>query len=172
MSGYAQSEDYSSIISSRHEMEEVLARPFASDHHGYDYQRSSYSESSYSRHEDEPELQQTMDILPLSQGLAPSSANMPSPGRNLSLPQMPNVFSDHETMSQVSRVSRTEVVSDTRVLNERRESSANTRHISKGMTLNNLVSVSLSQKARALKAQKQKIKSKPSFFHIREKKEG
>lgn len=133
MSGYAQSEGYSSVASSRYDMDEgILSAPFANDLHGYDYQRSSHSESSYSRYGDEARLPQSINELPMSQEMAPSFRSMPSDGRKLSLPQTPNVFSDHESLSQSIRVPRTSIVTNTRDSSERRMLSVDTQYSSKG----------------------------------------
>ena len=133
MSGYPQSEEYSSVASSQYDIEGgALSAPFANDLHGYDYQRSSYSESSYSRFDDEAKMPQSVNELPMSQELAPSFRSMPSSGKKLSLPQMPNVFSDNESMSRSSRETRTSIVTNDRDSFERRVSSVDSQYLSKG----------------------------------------
>ena len=132
MSGYAQSEGYSSITSSRYETDDVLLAPFPNELHEYDFPQGSYSEESYSRNETKSELQQTMNVLPMNQAIAPSLASMPKSDRKLSLPQMPNVFSEHDKMPHLIRVPRPSVVTNSRDASQRRMSSISTQYFSKG----------------------------------------
>ena len=131
MSGYAQSEGYSSIASSRYETDDVQLAPFPNELHEYDFPQGSYSEESYSRNDAESELQQTMDVLPMSQAIAPSLASMPKSDRKLSLPQMPNVFSEHDKVPQAIQVPRPSVVTNSRDA-QRRRSSVSAQYFSKG----------------------------------------
>lgn len=133
------------MISSKGDLDEgASATPFSSDLN--EYQQSSYSESSYSRIEEELEVPQTLGSFQAPQGaifgpteeagLAPiqeatlgpaQEAGLGAPqrdqpsnmGKRLSLPQMPNVFSEHD-LTMPSTTNEGSVMTETTQISERR----------------------------------------------------
>ena len=73
----------------------------------------------------------TLPAAPES-AMAPALGAGPTTGKKLSLPQMPNVFAEHDLMSQAADDRRSSVVTESRNVSERRVSTASVQNATEG----------------------------------------